>query len=284
MAMRRWFPPGNKFDDGERQKAQNERFGHFDSTRRLSWWLENENKGGDSMRLRAKNSLQTGRTPSNLHSDQISVLLCDDHPLFLLGLKTFLERQNGIRIVGEATDADTLLRLATRLQPQIVIMDMSTAKKNEFSILHQLAEFCPETKVIIITGYCDPVDLLRSIRAGAQGYLFKSSDPVLILKAIETVRDGKPWIQREITPQLFDVITDLSKAATVPPIQTLSLREREILRLVAEGLSNKEIANQLHLSVQTVKVYLTRIFHKLGVRNRVEAAQYAIVHMNEWAD
>ena len=278
--MRRWSLSGYGFEE-RRRKAQGER---FNSKWQSNWLPTNENKGGDFMRLRAKNSPQSRRTPLNLHSDQISVLLCDDHPLFLLGLKTFLERQNGIRIVGEATDADTLLRLATRLQPQIVIMDMSTAKKNEFSILHQLAEFCPETKVIIITGYCDPVDLLRSIRAGAQGYLFKSSDPVLILKAIETVRDGKPWIQREITPQLFDVITDLSKAATVPPIQTLSLREREILRLVAEGLSNKEIANQLHLSVQTVKVYLTRIFHKLGVRNRVEAAQYAIVHMNEWAD
>jgi DNA-binding NarL/FixJ family response regulator len=280
MAMRRWSLSGYGFEE-RRRKAQGER---FNSKWQSNWLPTNENKGGDFMRLRAKNSPQTRRTPLNLHSDQISVLLCDDHPLFLLGLKTFLEHQNGIRIVGEANDAESLLRLATRLQPQIVIMDMSTAKKNEFSILHQLAEFCPETKVIIITGYCDPVDLLRSIRAGAQGYLFKSSDPVLILKAIETVRDGKPWIQREITPQLFDVITDLSKAATVPPIQTLSLREREILRLVAEGLSNKEIANQLHLSVQTVKVYLTRIFHKLGVRNRVEAAQYAIVHMNEWAD
>lgn len=221
---------------------------------------------------------------NNFHSGQISVLLCDDHPLFLLGLKTFLEKQNGIKIVGEATDSDTLLRLATRLQPQIVIMDMSTAKRNDFSVLHQLTEFCPDTKVIIITGYCDPMDLLRSIRAGAQGYLFKSSDPTLILNAIATIRDGKPWIQREFTEQLFDVISDLSRIAIPPSVQILSLREREILRLVAEGMSNKEIANRLNLSVQTVKVYLTRIFHKLGVRNRVEAAQYALIYLNEWTD
>jgi len=198
MAMRRWSLSGYGFEE-RRRKAQGER---FNSKWQSNWLPTNENKGGDFMRLRAKNSPQTRRTPLNLHSDQISVLLCDDHPLFLLGLKTFLEHQNGIKIVGEANDADTLLRLATRLQPQIVIMDMSTAKKNEFSILHQLAEFCPETKVIIITGYCDPVDLLRSIRAGAQGYLFKSSDPILILKAIETVRDGKPWIQTGNHPSL----------------------------------------------------------------------------------
>ncbi|MCX7968003.1 MAG: response regulator transcription factor [Armatimonadetes bacterium] len=221
---------------------------------------------------------------SDLRSGQISVLLCDDHPLFLLGLKTFLENQNGIRVIGEATDSDTLLKLATRFQPQIVIMDMSTAKRNDFLVLHQLAEFCPDTKVIIITGYCDPMDLLRSIRAGAQGYLFKSSDPMLILNAIATIRDGKPWIQREFTEQLFDVISDLSRVAIPPSVQTLSLREREVLRLVAEGMSNKEIASKLHLSVQTVKVYLTRIFHKLGVRNRVEAAQYALIHLSEWVD
>jgi DNA-binding NarL/FixJ family response regulator len=243
--------------------------------------LVNQNQGGDFMRQkRSSANLKT----NNLHPGQVSVLLCDDHPLFLLGLRTFLEKQNGIRIVGEASDPDTLLRLAIRMQPQIVIMDMSTAKQNDFSTLYQLAEFCPDTKVIIITGYCDPIDLLRSIRAGAQGYLFKSSDPSLILNAIATIRDGKPWIQREFTEQLFDVITDLSRVAVPSSIQVLSSREREILRLVAEGKTNKDIANQLHLSVQTVKVYLTRIFHKLGVRNRVEAAQYALIHLNEWLD
>ncbi len=246
-----------------------------------NWQLINQNQGGDFMREKGTSA---NLRRNNLLSGQVSVLLCDDHPLFLLGLRTFLENQNGIRIVGEASDPDTLLRLATRLRPQIVIMDMSTAKQNDFSTLHQLAEFCPDTKVIIITGYCDPMDLLRSIRAGAQGYLFKSSDPMLILNAIATIRDGKPWLQREFTEKLFDVITDLSRVAAPSSIRVLSSREREILKLVAEGKTNKDIANQLYLSVQTVKVYLTRIFHKLGVRNRVEAAQYALIHLNEWLD
>ncbi|MGQ9463781.1 MAG: LuxR C-terminal-related transcriptional regulator [Candidatus Fervidibacter sp.] len=231
--------------------------------------------------LRAK-AMATQNDQRN--SDQTTVLLCDDYPLFLLGLKTFLEEQNNIHVVGEATDPGTLLSLTVRLKPHIVIMDMSTVKKSDFKVLHRLGELCPETKVIIIVGHYDPMDLVNSIKAGAQGYLLKSSDPSLILKAIATIRDGKPWIQREFTPHLFDVISGLSKVVSVPPIQTLSLREHEILKLVAEGLSNKEIANKLHLSVQTVKVYLTRIFHKLNVRNRVEAAQYALFHMNEWTD
>lgn len=236
------------------------------------------------MRHQARSFPQNRLKLLDLQQEQISVLLCDDHPLFLLGLKAFLEQQNGIKIVGETTSAESLLRLAARLRPSIVIMDMSTAKKSDFSVLHQLTKSSPETKVIILTGNCDSLDLLKSIRAGAKGYVFKSSDPALILKAVETVYNGRPWIQREITPQLFEIISDLSRALSGPPIQTLSLREREILRFVAEGLTNKEIANKLHLSVQTVKVHLTRIFRKLGVRNRVEATQYALVHMNELID
>ncbi len=271
--MRKWWQPLYRAGGGDRLPR---------TQRQVSEWSVLSKRGETVMRRTKSNTTPKQQPPPS--SGELTVLLCDDHPLFLIGLKTFLSQRDGIKVVGEATEPETLLRLATRLQPNIVIMDMSTAKRNAFTIFHQLAAFCPDTKVIIITGYCDPVDLLRSIRAGAQGFMFKSSDPNLLLNAIATIRDGKPWVQREFTEHLFDVITDLSQAASVPPIQTLSLREREILRLVAEGLSNKEIAKQLHISVQTVKVYLTRIFHKLGVRNRVEAAQYALFHLSEWAD
>ncbi len=243
-----------------------------------------EGQGGDPMRRLRQNENLPTRKANGSPSGKISVLLCDDHPLFLLGLKAFLEQQNGIKVVGETTDANTLLKLAAKIKPQIIVMDMSSAKRTDFSVLHQLSELCPNAKVIIITGYCDEVDLVRSIRAGVMGLVSKSSDPELIMKAVSTVSIGKPWIQREFTEKLIGIISDPTNLVTVAPIQTLSTREREILKLVAEGMSNKEIAIRLHLSVQTVKVFLTRIFHKLGVRNRVEAAQYALVHLNEWMD
>ncbi len=251
-------------------------------------WLVDRQGGNPMKRLRQKENLtdkkMTNRRTNGSTSGKISVLLCDDHPIFLVGLKAFMEQQNGVKVVGEATDTDTLLKLAAKTKPQIIIMDMSSAKRTDFSVLHQLSELCPDTKVIVITGYCDEVDLVRSIRAGVMGLVSKSSDPELIMKAVSTVSIGKPWIQREFTEKLIGIISDPTNLMTVPPIQTLSMREREILKLVAEGMSNKEIATRLHLSVQTVKVFLTRIFHKLGVRNRVEAAQYALLHLNEWMD
>ncbi len=238
-------------------------------------WLTGAGERGEipMRRTRFRPTAQSKR--GNRTPDQVSLLLCDDHPLLLIGLKTFLTQHDGFLILGEATDGETLLHLASRLQPHIVIVDMSTAKRNNFQVLNQLNQTCPDTRIIILTNELDPLDLFRSLQAGVQGYLLKTSDPNLLIEAILSVHSGKPWLPPDLIPPLISVITDFSKALNLHPIQTLSLREREILRLVAEGLSNKEIANQLHLSVQTVKVYLTRVFQKLGVRNRVEAAQYA---------
>lgn len=219
-----------------------------------------------------KRKIQTTAPP-------IPILICDDQPLFLLGLRAFLEQQNGIRIVAEARDADSLLHQASHTQPSIILMDMSTARRDEFRIIQQLREFCPKAKILILTSYANPVDLVAAIQAGALGYLLKESDPSLILKAISAVESGKPWIQRELAEQLFVAINHLTQLSPpVSPTHELSRREKEVLRLVAQGLSNKEIACQLHLSVQTVKVHLSHILRKLKVRNRTEAAQYAINH------
>ncbi len=210
----------------------------------------------------------------------IPILICDDQPLFLLGLRAFLERQDGIRIVAEAGDGESLLLQASRTQPSVILMDMSTARKGEFEIIRQLREICPKARILIITSYANPVDLVAAIQAGALGYLLKESDPSLILRAINTIESGKPWIQRELAEQLFVAINHLTQMSPpVSPAHDLSHREREVLRLVAQGLSNKEIACKLHLSVQTVKVHLSHILRKLKVRNRTEAAQYAINHM-----
>ncbi len=105
------------------------------------------------------------------------ILICDDHPLFLLGLRVFLEQQEGICVVGEAQNADELLRQASRTRPSLIFLDMSTARRTDFEILRQLRELCPDTKVLVLTGYATSMDLVSAIQVGALGYLFKKSDP-----------------------------------------------------------------------------------------------------------
>ncbi len=214
---------------------------------------------------------------SQVPSGAIRLFIADDEPLFLLGLQTFLERQGSIRIVGKATNAEALLRRARRAQPSLILLDMSTARQNDFEVLRQLRSLCPEAKILLFIGYANPQDLVKAIQAGALGCLHKESEPSLILQAIQTVQKGKPWFQREFTEGLFQAIS-LTDHSPYAPSVVLSRREQEMLQCLAQGMSNKEIANRFHLSVGTVKAHLSHLFRKLNLRNRKEAVHYALRH------
>jgi two-component system response regulator DevR len=201
----------------------------------------------------------------------VSVLVADDHPLFLLGLRTFLEQQTGYRVVATAGSADEVLRCAAKARPDIVIVDLSIVRASRFKLIQQLQELCPGVKVLIMTGYATPENLVNSIRAGAMGYLSKESDPSLLLLALDTIQKGKPWIQREFMEGLLQALTQPN-----PGWRQLSQRELQVLQLVAQGLSNKEIAHQLKIRPGTVKEHVTRILRKLNLRNRTEATLYAL--------
>lgn len=212
------------------------------------------------------------------HEGAVRVFIADDEPLFVLGLETFLKRQEGIRIVGKATNADALLRQAKRIRPSLILLDMSTARQNDFEVLWQLRSLCPDAKILLFISYANPQDLVKAIQGGALGCLHKGSDPSLILQAIQSVQKGKPWFQREFTEELFQAIILTNHSPPTPSVEMLSRREQEMLQCLAKGMSNKEIAKQLHLSVGTVKVHLSHLFRKLNLRNRKEAAHYALRH------
>jgi RNA polymerase sigma factor (sigma-70 family) len=203
--------------------------------------------------------------------ESVSLIIADDHPLFLLGLRTFLEQHTNYCVVGEASNADQILRCAQQMPADIVIMDLSIARSTDFKVIRQLRTINPNTKVLILTGYATPEMLVNSIRAGAIGYLSKESDPSLLLLALQSIQQGKPWIQREFTERLLQALTN-----PVPGWRQLSPREQEVLRLVAQGLSNKEIARLLQIRPGTVKEHVTRILRKLNLRNRTEATLYAL--------
>lgn len=208
---------------------------------------------------------------AQLPTSSASVLIADDHPLFLLGLRTFLEQATNYQVVAAAGSADEVLRYAVKTRPDIVIVDLSILRSSRFKLLQQLRELCPGVKVLIMTGYATPENLVNSIRAGAMGYLSKESDPSLLLLALDTIQRGKPWIQREFMEGLLQAITQPN-----PGWRQLSQRELQVLQLVAQGLSNKEIAQRLKIRPGTVKEHVTRILRKLSLRNRTEASLYAL--------
>ncbi|GBC98195.1 Transcriptional regulatory protein LiaR [bacterium HR17] len=211
------------------------------------------------------------RLPSRPHQllTALRVLIADSCPLFLLGLKTFLEQQEGIELVGTAREGEEVLRLAQQTRPSLVIVDLAIARPNNFRVIRQVRNLCG-AKVLVVAHYTSPEYLAGAIQAGALGYLFKESDPYLFLLAIRTVQEGRPWIQREFTEGLFRLISQ-----PLPPPQLLTARERDILALLAQGLSNKEIAYRLGIKPGTVKEHISRVLRKLNLRNRTEAAVYA---------
>lgn len=202
----------------------------------------------------------------------LHILIADDHPLYREGIVFTLEQAPNLRIVGQAGSAENTLALARRTHPHLVLLDI-TMPGGGLNALAALRQELPETKVVILTA-SDDEDLVRQcLRMGAHGYILKGTTGGELLRAIESIVQG----QRYITPELAARVLTEAIAAP-PPHEQLTPREREILILVAQGKSNKEIAAQLFLSEKTVKHHLGNIFRKLRVRNRVEAARYAYEH------
>jgi DNA-binding NarL/FixJ family response regulator len=209
-------------------------------------------------------------------TEGISVVICDKQPLFRLGLKLALEQQGNFRVIGEANDADELMALLVRSVPEILVLDMFIARAENFSLLRQIRAKYPTVKVmLIVPRSVHPIELLSAIQSGTSGCLLRNSPPDLVIRALRSVMTGMPWIQRELTEHIFQGFN--SFPVSEEPIRVLTERERQILILLAKGLSNKEIAKQMGLSLQTVKTHVSHILQKLNVRSRAEAARYAFI-------
>lgn len=218
-------------------------------------------------------------------SPKISVMIVDDHPVFRGGLKSLLELEDSLNVIGEAQDGQQALDMARELQPQVILMDVNLPKVNGLQVTRTLTAERPELAVIVLTAYHDDEQMLHAVRAGAYGYFPKEVAPSELLNAIRTVSGGNYVINDEVLakPQVaswlisqFENIQVGQDEAPEETFRALSSREMEILKLITRGLSNKEIAKALGISRQTVKNHMTSILRKLAVNDRTQAAVYAL--------
>jgi DNA-binding NarL/FixJ family response regulator len=198
------------------------------------------------------------------------VLVTDDHPIFCAGLRMMLDAVPGIEIVGEAHTGRAAVEQARRLQPDIVLMDLEMPDMDGIAATRAIVEKCPKSAVLILTIVEDLDSVMAAIRAGARGYLLKGAGVDDIVRAVKAVGRGEAIFGRQIASQVVNHLTEWGVPQV--PFPELTNREREVLRLVASGAGNAAIARELDLSIKTVRNYLSRIFVKLQVTHRTEAA------------
>jgi NarL family two-component system response regulator LiaR len=205
-----------------------------------------------------------------IKKDKLTVLIADDHPLVREALHRALDVEGDMKVVAEATDGEEAVKLVSELKPNVVVMDIVMPKVNGIEATKKIKEIAPDTAILILTAYDDDEYVLGLLDAGAAGYLLKSARGRDLVGAIRTIRAGESVLHPNIIARLL-------KRATVTSVKEnkgqglLSERESEVLRLVALGMSNKEVAEELFLSQRTVKAHLTSVFNKLNVASRSEA-------------
>ena len=213
-------------------------------------------------------------------AEPITVLVVDDHDLFRSGLSAMLKSAPGIEVIGQASRATLGIRLALELRPQVVLMDLRLPDIDGLDAIGQIVEQSPDARVIVLTVASDEADVAAAVLAGACGYLLKDNPIESVVAAVRAAAAGESWL----SPKAASAVLDKIRRDHVEPLGKsnaagiLSPRELEILRLLARGLENAEIAAELHISPRTAKNHLSNVLAKLGMSNRVQAAIYAVRH------
>jgi DNA-binding NarL/FixJ family response regulator len=217
--------------------------------------------------------------PTTASGTTIRVVICDDQALFRHGLRMVLEAEDGVEVVAEAGDGETAVRLVERHRPDVVLMDVRMPRLSGIEATRAIGERVPTAKVLILTVSDDEQDLYEAVKAGAAGYLLKEISIDEVAAAIRCVVSGQSLISPSMAAKLLVEFTNLARRADErqsTPAPRLTDRELEVLRLVAQGLSNREIAGDLYISENTVKNHVRNILEKLHLHSRMEAVVYAV--------
>lgn len=206
----------------------------------------------------------------------LKVLLVDDHEMVRIGLAAVLATEAGIEVIGEASSGEEGIRLAQEYKPDVVLMDLVMDGMDGIETTRRLLQMQPECKVIVLTSFLDDEKVYPVLEAGAFSYLLKTSRAGEIAQAIRAAAKGQPILESQVASKLMNRFRQ-GKAATAPH-EELTEREMEVLRLIAEGKSNQDVAEDLYIGIKTVKFHVTNVLAKLGVDDRTQAAIYAIKH------
>ncbi len=210
--------------------------------------------------------------PPTSHNSAIRVMLADDHAVVRNGFRHILAAEWDIEVVGEASNGREAVDLAATLQPDVVVMDVTMPELNGIEATRRILKDSPRTRILALSMHKDSVYVREILRAGARGYLLKDSSQQDFLAAVRAVSVGKGWL----SPEVSDAVLDDYRKHVTNPIDLLSSREREVLQMIAESKTNKEIATALHLSVYTVEAHRGRIMEKLNLHSIGELVRFAM--------
>jgi DNA-binding NarL/FixJ family response regulator len=204
-----------------------------------------------------------------------TIVLADDHPIVREGLRTVLEREPDLAVIGEASDGTETLDLVGRLKPKLLILDVRMPRKSGLEVARQIAQISPQTRILILSMYGAEGYVMEALASGVAGYILKETDTGNLIPAIRQILSGSRYLSPAVNDRVIDVYVQRTQGGTLDPFDTLTLRERQVLRLVAEGRTNPEISERLSISVRTVEHHRASLIRKLRLKSSAEVVAFA---------
>lgn len=205
----------------------------------------------------------------------VRILLVDDHPIVRQGLRTLLQAEAGFAVVGEASNGLEALRLIERYKPDVLVVDLMMPGVTGLEVVHQTTQLSPQTRVIVLSMHSDEAYVLEALKSGAMGYVLKEANPTDLIQGVHEVIAGRRYLSAPLSERAIEVYFQRGQEAGEDPYETLTTREREVLQLAAQGLTNHGIAAALSISSRTVEIHRANMMHKLGLRQQADLVRYA---------